>query len=235
MKSNGNMNIKAPVRRRWRFAKPQTPAWVDTLVAVSAAVAAHLLFFGVFSYETPENESRKTGSSLTLYNISGMPDDVKKEAVKWLSLHDPGLSVRGDSPIGFSAYLPENRERRIKVGEFRPKMDVPAVAELKYKPVKKHNVNKESLPVWIPDLRSAVNRVSAYDKSGRTLKINLAVPEDFQAGRNTFAVRGSGDFRRIEVLESLNAKQDMLAVRALQATDAGDGERITFVWMRGEK
>lgn len=229
------MNVKAPVRRRWRFAKPQTPAWVETLLAVSAAVAAHLLFFGVFNYSTPENTSRKASSRLTLYNISGMPDDVKKEAVKWLGLHDPSLAVRGDSRIGFSSYLPEEKRRRIRVEEFRPQMDIPAVSELKYRPIKKTSVAGASLPVWIPDPQKAIDRIKAYDQRGRGVDLKLDMPDDFQSGTGVFAVRGSGDFRRVEVLKSLNPVQDRLAVKALLETALSDGERITVLWLRGEK
>ena len=229
------MNVKAPLRRRWRFAKPQTPAWVDTLLAVSAAVAAHLLFFGVFDCTTPENTSRKASSTLTLYNISGMPGDVKREAVKWLGLHDPALAVRGDSPIGFASSLPGEKRRRIKVEEFRPQMDVPAVRELKYQQVKRRSVDSGKLPVWVPEAKSAVSRLKAYDQRGREIGLALDMPEEFQPGNNVFAVRGSGDLRRIEILKSLNPDQDQLAVNALLKKELPDGERITVLWLRGEK
>lgn len=229
------MNIKTPVSRKWRFAKPKTPVWMDTVCAVLIAVAAHLLFFGVFNYDMPAGEGRKTGSHLTLCNISGMPQEAQKNALKWISIHDPGLSVRGDSPVGFSSYLPQGKRRSIAVGEFRPAMDLPQVSELKYTPLKKKEIERDPMPDWIPAKQQALKKVKVLDMRGKAFELPLDIPADYIPGSNEFAVRGEGDFRRIEVLKPLSALQDQLVVNALLKSDAADGERVTVLWMRGEK
>ena len=208
---------------------------MDTVCAVLIAVAAHLLFFGVFNYDMPVGEGRKTGSHLTLCNISGMPQEAQANAMKWISIHDPGLSVRGDSPIGFSSYLPQGKRCSIAVEEFRPAMDLPQAAELKYTPLQKKQIERDSIPDWVPDKQQALKRVKALNTHGKVFDLQLDVPADYLQGSNEFAVRGEGDFRRIEVLKPLSAFQDQLVVNALLKSGVADGERVTVLWLRGEK
>jgi hypothetical protein len=145
------------------------------------------------------------------------------------------LSVRGDSPIGFSSYLPQEKRRRVSVEEFRPAMDVPAVPQLQYKPGEKKQVSENSFPSPLPSKQRVSDRVKALDMRGRELALHLDMPDTFVSGRNVFAIRGKGDFRRIEVLVPLAPLQDKLAVKALLESDLSDGERVTVLWMRGEK
>lgn len=229
------MNVKAPVRRKWRFARPQTPAWMDTLCAVLIAVAAHLLFFGVFNYDKPAGEGRKSDPHLTLCNISGMAEKEQKRALKWLSLHDPGLSVRGDSPVGFSSYLPQGKRRRITVEEFRPAMEIPAAPVLKYAPLGKRKIEEDSFPGVLPEREIAVDRVKVFDMRGKELALSLEMTDEYVSGSNVFAIRGKGDFRRVEVLKQLSPAQDQLAAKALLESDISGEERITVLWQRGEK
>jgi len=75
--------------------------------AVLAALAAHLVFWSVFSYRRSVSPMRSQGSSISLLNSS----ELTPELLRWLDDHDPANMIRSDYRGGYAAQLPPEPPR----------------------------------------------------------------------------------------------------------------------------
>ena len=226
------MNVKSRnYQRKWRYSRSKNPAW-EAVLALVVAVAAHILFFGVFKYKEQQSIPQKQGSRITLFNLSSLSERERTQSEKWLKLHDPKLAVRGDSPIGF---VPETKNRRISVKEFYAQPDLPQVKLAKYVPIKTRKAEIRTIPeVSVPQKKNVSGAV-VLDGRGRVISVDLGSIKSAAAGTSCFAVRGKGLLKRIEIIQSCAAKQDELAANILLNADLKENEKITVVWMGDAK
>ena len=223
------------LKRKWRFRRDASADRRDVILSLLIAAAAHLLFFSVFRYREPEEKVHNSGSRATLYNISNMQTEQQTRTLKWLNMHDPKMTVRGDSPAGFSAMIPKDKRRRITVSEFKPKMDMPQAYEVKYTPVAHKPASVEKLPeiAALPAVRRS--GTEAINSSGKTLNIDFSRIRSFVPGSSTYFIRGSGLLRRVEIIRGTAPEQDELASQILLDSDLEENEKVTVIWMGEEK
>lgn len=85
-----------------RFGRPRRSDRRIALWAVLTAVAAHLVFWSLFSYRRPVSAVHRHGAPVSLLNRS----KISPELALWLEYHDPSNMIRSDFGGGYAAQLP---------------------------------------------------------------------------------------------------------------------------------
>lgn len=225
------MNVKSRnLKRKWRYSRSRNPLWLDSLAALLIAAAAHALFFGVFKYEEQNVETAPQSSQITICNLASLPKDMQERSLKWLEMHDPKLAVRGDSHIGFSSFAPELKNKKVPLKEFKIQFDLPEVKAVRYRSGRKKNAQMNSIPD-VPVLAEHSRAGSiVLNSKGEEISVDLGGIKPVSAGVSTFAVRGKGLLKRVEIIKSSAKVQDELAANILLHADIRENENITVIW-----
>ena len=230
------MNVKSRnYQRKWRYSRSRTPYWLQFLLALAAAALVHAVFFGVFTCKEQQLQQHEQKSKITLFNLGSLSENKGKHSAKWLQMHDPKLAVRGDSPIGFSSFVSEVKDRKITVREFKVPLDLPQAKPIKYIPrqVKSAAVPEIfELPV---EIKKSIVKSQVIGENGKVLALDLGKIKVDAAGTSRFVLRGKGLLRRVEIIESCSAKQDSLAAGIIQNSNLPDGAEVAVVWVKEQK
>ena len=230
------MNVRR-TPRRWRFNRRKLfPAWMDIPLAVAAAVAFHLLFFGVFQSREPENSSGNARTNVTLLNISSLSAEKQNAAVKWLVHHDPKLALRGDSAVGFSSFLPASKQKDINIKESKVNTALPQVKIKEYSAMKHTPSDSRNMPLpsFSVEQKELPGNSIVVDNSGKRLKLDIP-GRNFQPGVTVIALKGSGYYRYAEILEPCSQLQDNAAANAIVDSGLESGRIYTIIWKGGRK
>ena len=228
------MNLRrVNVKRKWKFSRRKLfSARLDFPLALIAAVAVHLLFFGVFKYREPGSGTDSHRAKVTFYNINSLPETKKSAAVKWLTNHDPKLAVRGDSAIGFASYVPHTAVSTISIREFGAEITLPQITQNSYKAIKSSPLPQTNMPLPVPDVRTDARESVVIDGNGRRINLNIPV-SGIQRGKTVISLKGSGYYRHAQILEACSPSQDVAAAAAIADSDLESGKIYTVIW--GEK
>lgn len=221
--------------RKWRYSRRKSPVWLDMVLAVVIAITAHAVFFGIFKYKEPDTGSVRQGAMVTFYNLNGLSEREKTNELDWLNRHDPKLAVRGDSPIGFSSFLPEEKSRKITVSEFRDGLELPEKKKIIYKPLAAGKAVMPEIPAGAGQIAEYKANAVVLDSLGRKIDLDMSKIAVENAGTSRFVVRGRKPYQRVDILQSCSIKQDIIASERLLDTDLPENEHITVIWLKGAR
>ena len=230
------MNAKSRnSQRKWRYSRPARPAWLEAVLAVIIAVAAHIVFFGVFQYKEPGSGGIRQGAMVTLYNLNTLSSTEREQALKWIERHDPKLAVRGDSPAGFSSFLPKEKKRKVTVEQFKAVIDLPEKKQITYKAFKTAQAAMPGIPETSDVSGKYLQKTAVLDSMGGKVDVDMSKITPIAAGTSMFVIRGKGDYKRVETLKSCAAEQDARAAEILLDAGFDENEHLTVIWLKGEK
>ena len=221
--------------RKWRFSRRKSPAWLDMVLAVVIAVIAHAVFFGIFKYKEPDAGSTRQGAMVTFYNLNTLPKSERENELDWLRRHDPKLVVKGDSPIGFSSFLPPEKSRKVTVREFRDGLELPEKKKITYKPFVSGKAVMPEIPAGVSPAAERKAKAVVLDSRGRKININMSKIVIESSGTSRFVVRGRNPYQRVDILKKSSDRQDNLASEILLNSGLPENEHITVIWLKGEK
>ena len=230
------MNVRSRnYQRKWRYSQSKGTAWKDAVLALVIALLAHGVFFGLFKYKEPGSVSVRQKSMVTLYNLNTLSSEDRAQALKWIELHDPKLAVRGDSPVGFSSFIPPARRKFFSVKEGNAGFELPEKQPISYKPVAFPKAGMPGIPEAEITGVSYTGNAAVLDSRGKTVDIDMSAIAVSAAGTSCFVIRGQGMYRRVETIKSTAAEQDALAANILLSADFKENERITVIWLKEKK
>ena len=191
------------------------------------AAVVHLLFFAVFKYRESEASELSKGSKITLYNVTAMEKNQRSRTVKWL------LAVRGDSPFGFAGLMPKEKRRTITVSEFKPELDIPEAAELKYVPSAVRAAELKDFPQVSLLKTAGKGETVVLDPRGKRAGFDLSRIKAAVPGTGVYRLSGEGLLRRGEGVKSTAPEQDRLFSQLLLDTDISSSGEFTVIWAGG--
>ena len=227
------MNTRSSIKRKWRFSRTSSTYWQELSVALLTAAVVHLLFFAVFKYRESEASELSKGSKITLYNVTAMEKNQRSRTVKWLQMHDPKLAVRGDSPFGFAGLMPKEKRRTITVSEFKPELDIPEAAELKYVPSAVRAAELKDFPQVSLLKTPGKGETVVLDPRGKRAGFDLSRIKAAVPGTGVYRLSGEGLLRRVEVVKTTAPEQDRLFSQLLLDTDISSSGEFTVIWAGG--
>lgn len=230
------MNVKSRnYQRKWRYRKQLLPGWAEVLLALAVAVAAHLLFFGVFKYKDTAETETPGSSKVTLLNLPSLPEKQQEAMGKWVIWHDPKLAVRGDSPVGFTSFVPPKKRTEISVAEVKPRLDLPELTHKKYEEIKFPAVKVTGVPAVETPAAPLKTAPVVLDERGREMAVEIPEIKDPTPGESRYLLRKKGEFQVVEILKPIGKAQDRVAIQALLDAGIGGNRTITVIWMEQKK
>ena len=225
--------------RKWRFIRPAGSPLTTTALAFVIAAAAHILFL-LPDYRTPGDDTDSRSSSISMLNVSALPEKQQKKFQDWLSIHDPARAARSDSPSGYSAVLPRQNKVEVEVKSYRPAEIGSSVSVTAFSPVPVGKMPEKSLPAFpeTAEQKPSPRRAEIFDDSGRKLADLIGdIPANWGSGQPTvIRVTGFGNVSGVAVTRSCGRlEMDRAAQAAVIRMNLNTDCTVTVVWPEVKK
>ena len=225
--------------RKWRFNRPAASPLTTTALAFAIAAAAHVLFL-LPDYRTPGDDTDSRSSSVSMLNVSALPEAQQKKFQDWLSVHNPARAARSDSPSGYSAVLSRQNKVDVEVRSYRPAEIGKSVSVTAFAPVPAGKMPEKSLPAFpeIAEQKKTPRRAEIYDDSGKKLSDLIGeVPATWGSNQPTvIRVSGFGNVSGVAVTRSCGRlEMDRAAQAAVIRMNLNTDCTLTVVWPEVKK
>lgn len=225
--------------RKWRFIRPAASPLTTTALALAIAAAAHILFL-LPDYRTPGDDTNSRSSSISILNVSALPETQQKKFQDWLSVHNPARAARSDSPSGYSAVLPRQDKVEVEVKSYRPAEIGNRVIVTAFSPVPAGNAPGMALPAFpeISEKKTSPRRAEIFDDSGKKLSDLIGeIPANWGSSLPTIiSVTGFGKVSGVAVIRSCgHLEMDRAAQAAVIRMDLKTNSTVTVVWPEVKK
>ena len=225
--------------RKLRFIRPAASPLTTTALAFVIAAAAHILFL-LPDYRTPGDDTDSRSSSISMLNVSALPETQKKKFQDWLSVHDPARAARSDSPSGYSAVLPQQNRVEVEVKSYRPAEIGRSVSVTAFSPVPAGKMPEKSLPAFpeISEQKTLPRRAEIFDDTGKKLSDFLGeIPANWGSSQPTIIrVARIGNVAGVAVTRSCGRPEmDRAAQAAVIRMNLNTDCTVTVVWPEVKK